>query len=162
MGRKTGYRKGVTISDVAKQADVSVSTVARVMNSQGLVKPETKKRILKTMLDLGYKPPASSKFEFSLAFNKQIALMVVDTKNPFFGELIEYVEKAVLANGYLLTLCIFNNDIEILEKQLYEMFNRNIDGCILQPDHQPDEYRLHTVRYRKRGPGEFNGRRRDV
>ena len=44
-----GFTMSVTISDIAKRANVSPATVSRVLNCSGYVKEETKKRILEAI-----------------------------------------------------------------------------------------------------------------
>ena len=45
-----------TISQVAKQAGVSVATVSRVINQSGTVTPETAKKVMDAIRQLGYQP----------------------------------------------------------------------------------------------------------
>ncbi|EFM26312.1 transcriptional regulator, LacI family, partial [Peptoniphilus duerdenii ATCC BAA-1640] len=45
-----------TIKDVAKMADVSISTVSRVINDSKPVSPEARRRVLKAIEVLDYKP----------------------------------------------------------------------------------------------------------
>ena len=130
MGRKAGCRKETNISDVAKKANVSISTVSRVINNGDLVNPVTKQAIMTAMAELGYKPRSTSKFHVP-TMKKNIGIIVVDVRNPFFGELIESVEKAIMTKGYLMTLCTFNNDNDTLELYLREMVERKIDGCMI-------------------------------
>ncbi|HUO58630.1 MAG TPA: LacI family DNA-binding transcriptional regulator, partial [bacterium] len=46
----------VTIYDVAKKADVSISTVSRVLNNNPNVLEETRQKVLKVIADLNFKP----------------------------------------------------------------------------------------------------------
>ena len=46
----------VTIKDVAKQANVSISTVSRVINDSKPVSDEIKQRVLKVIEETGYTP----------------------------------------------------------------------------------------------------------
>uniref|UniRef100_UPI0025F22833 LacI family DNA-binding transcriptional regulator n=1 Tax=uncultured Clostridium sp. TaxID=59620 RepID=UPI0025F22833 len=48
----------VTISEIAKMAKVSQSTVSRVLNSSGYVKEETRERVQKVIKELNYTPSA--------------------------------------------------------------------------------------------------------
>ena len=48
--------KKLTITDVAKLAGVSKKTVSRVINRSGLVKDETRDRIMKVVEEHGYTP----------------------------------------------------------------------------------------------------------
>lgn len=73
----------VTISDIAKEANVSQTTVSRVLNNSGYVKDETRKKVLKVMKDLNYSPSAIAR---SLSTKKTniIGVIVPDIKNSFF------------------------------------------------------------------------------
>ena len=48
--------KRITIYDVAKEADVSLATVSRVINNRGYISEKTKKRVHEAMDELGYQP----------------------------------------------------------------------------------------------------------
>ena len=50
--------KRVTIYDVAKEANVSLATVSRVINGSDVVKLQTKQRVDEAIKKLGYKPNA--------------------------------------------------------------------------------------------------------
>ncbi|HHX76148.1 MAG TPA: LacI family transcriptional regulator, partial [Acholeplasmataceae bacterium] len=45
-----------TIKDVAKKANVSISTVSRVINKRGYVHEDTRKLIEKSIAELGFVP----------------------------------------------------------------------------------------------------------
>lgn len=48
----------VTIYDVAREANVSMATVSRVVNGNPNVKPTTRKKVLEAIDRLGYRPNA--------------------------------------------------------------------------------------------------------
>ena len=57
------YEEGVlnmniTIYDVAREANVSMATVSRVVNGNPNVKPTTRKKVLEVIDRLGYRPNA--------------------------------------------------------------------------------------------------------
>ncbi len=58
----------VTIYDVAREANVSMATVSRVVNGNPNVKPVTRKKVLATIQELGYRPNAVAR---GLASKKQ-------------------------------------------------------------------------------------------
>lgn len=72
-----------TIREVAAKAGVSVATVSRVLNKNGPVNAETKKRVLDAIKLLNYQPNAIAR---SLSNRKSnfIALIVPTIVNPFF------------------------------------------------------------------------------
>lgn len=58
----------VTIYDVAREANVSMATVSRVVNGNPNVKPTTRKKVLEAIDRLGYRPNAVAR---GLASKKQ-------------------------------------------------------------------------------------------
>jgi len=50
-----------TIVDVAKRAGVAVTTVSRVMNNKGQVRPQTRDRVLTAMAELRYRPSPAAR-----------------------------------------------------------------------------------------------------
>jgi LacI family transcriptional regulator len=46
----------ITINDVARKANVSISTVSRVLNRPNLVHEKTRQRIERAIEQLGYRP----------------------------------------------------------------------------------------------------------
>ena len=50
--------KKVTIYEVAKESNVSLATVSRVINGSSVVKEDTRKRVEEAINKLGYRPNA--------------------------------------------------------------------------------------------------------
>lgn len=51
----------VTIYEIAKEANVSIATISRVLNNQGKIKDTTKERVLEVMKRLNYTPSTSAR-----------------------------------------------------------------------------------------------------
>lgn len=86
----------VSIRDVAKTAGVSVSTVSRALNGYTDVSEKTRKKIQKTVQELGYIPNQSAK-NLSSKTNQNIALILailekkknwMNSQETFCGELM--------------------------------------------------------------------------
>lgn len=119
-----------TIKDVAKVAGVSVATVSRVLNNNGYVNEDTRKRVEAAIEKLNYKPNAVARSLFKKE-SKMIGLIVPDITNPFFPQLARAVEDVTNHLGYTLVLC--NSDEDILKEQKYiEILNQKyVDGFII-------------------------------
>ncbi len=129
MSKRSAY-KSITISDVARKAEVSASTVSRVLNNPDIVDEKTKSAVQAAINELGYvhvkqKNNKKSKMEGMIAF------MVPDVENPHFQELIRLLEEKLAKMNYSMLLCIFNNDESTIDKYLENLLTRNIDGCIM-------------------------------
>ena len=81
-----------TIHDVAKEANVSVATVSRVLNHHLAVSQKSKDAVLKAIKKLNYAPNANAK---ALAKNNTdtIGVVVTDVVDPFFGILVKSIDK---------------------------------------------------------------------
>lgn len=90
--------KKVTIQMVAKQAGVSRGTVDRVINNRGLVRPEVRERILKTMQELEYRPLHLEQAQvLGMASAKQVlrlGMLLPDWGGHFLKEVSAGIETA--------------------------------------------------------------------
>jgi LacI family transcriptional regulator len=122
-----------TIKDVASAANVSVATVSRVINNNGYVNEDTRKRVVKAISDLGYLPNEVARSLFKKQ-SKTIALIIPDINNPFFPEIARAIEDLLSSKEYTLILC---NSVEQVEKEvmyLDVMKQKYVDGIIFVPN----------------------------
>jgi LacI family transcriptional regulator len=95
--------RNVTIVDVAEAADVSYSTVSRVLNGYPFVKDSTRKRVLQAAEILGYVPNQQAR---SLAGGKTtvIGLLVPGLDNGYIGEIARGIDEELTKAHYDLML----------------------------------------------------------
>lgn len=131
---QTGYINEVeqvsTIKDVANEAEVSVATVSRVINSNGYVNEETRKKVLQVIERLDYRPNAVARSLFKKQ-SKTIALIVPDIKNPFFPEVARAIEDVMSSKEYTLILCNSDENVDKEKKYFEEMKQKYVDGVII-------------------------------
>lgn len=80
-----------TIKDVAKEAQVSIATVSRVINKSPKASQAAIERVTLAMAKLGYRPNAAAKALVSQT-SQTIGVLVGDVADPFFGSLIKAVD----------------------------------------------------------------------
>lgn len=83
----------ISIQDVAKKANVSISTVSRVLNRRNIVNEETRKRIESPIDDLGYSPNVCAR-----------GLMLPDLHGEFYSEIIRGANLRARELGYKLMI----------------------------------------------------------
>ena len=73
----------ITIYDVAREANVSMATVSRVVNGNPNVKPTTRKKVLEVIERLGYRPNAVAR---GLASKKTttVGVIIPDISNMLY------------------------------------------------------------------------------
>lgn len=74
----------VTLSDVAKEAGVSIATVSRVLNGLGNVSPETAQGVHAAMRTLGYVPNNAAR-QLARGRSDLLGLLIRDPINPSYG-----------------------------------------------------------------------------
>jgi len=121
-----------TISDVAKEAGVSLATVSRVMSGDKtfVVRDETRKRITGAATKLDYKPsPAARGLRNSRTYS--LGIVVPELENPVHARIIIGAERAAAERGY--SLLIAHRDIGMSETAIYERLVRQnrVDGLIV-------------------------------
>lgn len=100
---KKRSQRAVTLKDVAKAAEVDVSTVSRVLQNKGRVGEETRQRILGTAKQLGYQAnPAARALKTSKA--STVLMVVPQIENPIFASTIVSAEIEARRCGYALVV----------------------------------------------------------
>lgn len=119
----------ITIYDVAREANVSMATVSRVVNGNPNVKPTTRKKVLATIESLGYRPNAVAR---GLASKKTttVGAIIPDISSIFFAELARGIED--IATMYKYNIILSNSD-QNKDKELQlinTMLEKQVDGIL--------------------------------
>ncbi|MBN1889587.1 MAG: LacI family DNA-binding transcriptional regulator [Thermoflexales bacterium] len=120
----------ITISDVAREAGVSLMTVSRVINNKGEVSQATRQRILDIIERLDYRP---SNIARGLATHQTgtLGLVVPDIANPFFSDLARAAEDKAYSEGYSVFLCNSYEEPEREIEMMRSLEEKRVDGLIL-------------------------------
>ena len=119
-----------TIRDVAKKANVSVSTVSRVINQKGYVHEETKIVVMKIIDELGFTPNQLAR-SLTNRSSKIIGVIVPHIGPSFYGELLEGIESQAAAYGYKIMFCHTQDDPDREIEYLKFFESYNIEGLIV-------------------------------
>lgn len=124
-------KKRVSIGDVAAMAEVSITTVSRVINDTGYpVSAQVRDRVLAAVDALHYSPNMAAQ-RLRDDFNRVIGLIVRDISNGFFGEIAKGATERAMELGYLCFVCNTGRDI-VKEMEFHELLWRNrVRGIVL-------------------------------
>ncbi|MCD8798380.1 LacI family DNA-binding transcriptional regulator [Mammaliicoccus sciuri] len=126
------------LDDVAKLANVSKTTVSRVLNKRGYLSQETIDKVYDAMAKLNYQPNTVAR----QLYNKKtqiIGLIFPTVTNPFFGELVEELEKKLYLQGYKVIIGNSMNDPEKETNYLNQLLSNQVDGLIVGTHNQDIE-----------------------
>ena len=120
----------VTIYDVAKALNLSPSTVSRALKDHPHIRKETKKKIIATAAEMGYR---HNKFASSLRqkHTNTIGVVVPRLNSHFMASALAGIEKITSENGYGL---IISQSQESWRKEIScvsTLFNSRVDGLIV-------------------------------
>lgn len=119
-----------TIKDVAKMADVSISTVSRVINDSKPVSPEARRRVLHAIEVLDYKPNELAR---SLVTKKSnlIGVIVEDIGNTYVSQILRGVEEVGRMYHYDILLSSSYGDLETEIKFANLLAQKQVEGIIV-------------------------------
>jgi LacI family transcriptional regulator len=128
----------ITIKDVAKKANVSISTVSRVINDSKPVSDDIKMRVVKVIEELGYKPNPVAR---SLVTKKSrlIGVIIPDISDPYIAEILNAVEEVAKTYDYDIILCNSYGSLESEEHYLNLLRTKQVEGMIFLT------YKMRTV-----------------
>lgn len=137
------HKRPPTISDVARQAGVSIATVSRVLNSSPLVTPDTAERVQAVIRQLSFVPHATAR---GLASRKTRTLgLVLPVIGPeYFSPLLRGIETEARQAGYHLLIEIMETP-DATRPYLRGLGEHNTDGLVVFTDSVEDRelLRLH-------------------
>lgn len=130
----------ITMRDVARAANVSQSTVSRILGSTQSKVPiseETRSKVLAVIEELGYHP---NQYARSLKGGKAyvIGMMIADIRNPFYHAMVRAVQD--VAFEYHYDVMIANSDHDRAKEELFceSIIRRPVDGIAIIPYHLDD------------------------
>lgn len=125
------------ITDVARLAGVSLSTVSRAMNDNPTVDPALAARVKAAAVELGYtaNPVARS---LVLGRTQTVAVVVPDLENPTFQAILRGLSRAAALDGYHVLIADSIEDLDS-ERILARTTRLRTDGLILCSPRMPEE-----------------------
>lgn len=120
----------VTLKQLAKELNVSISTVSKALNNSEEIGEETVKRVKELAELYNYKP---NKVALSLkqSATKTIGVIIPDILNHFLAKVLFGVEREAAKYGYNIITCISNESLEQEKEGLRLLANGSVDGFIL-------------------------------
>jgi LacI family transcriptional regulator len=125
--------KRVTIYDVAKDANVSLATVSRVINGSDVVRQATKLRVDESIDRLGYKPNAIAQ---GLALQKTttIGLVIPEASFTYVGQVINGLLDVAKIYNYNIILHTTTEGITDINEIVDDIIKSRVDGVVIYND----------------------------
>jgi len=119
-----------TLRDVAREAQVDVSTASRALNGRAGVKKELRERVRAVARRLNYRPNLVAR-GLVTGRSSVIGLLISDIRNPFMAELARAAEDAACRAGYDIILC--NSDLNPAKQMRYflSLLDQRVGGVVM-------------------------------
>ncbi len=138
--------KQTSITEVAKLAEVSITTVSRVMNSSSHpVSEETRKKVLKAAQELNYSPSALAQ-AMVRRDTKIVGVLVSDTADPYFASIVRGIEDVARNYGYVVIVTNSDRVPDIELNNLKVLDSYRVDGVIFAGSGIRDDEYVETIR----------------
>ena len=122
--------KRLTIKDIAKEFNVSISTVSKALNDSYEISVSTKEKIQKYAKANNYKPNFNA-LSLKNRQTKTIGIIIPNMLNYFFAQVFNGIEKVANKRGYKIISCISNESFKKEVETIEMLSNGSIDGFIL-------------------------------
>lgn len=120
----------ITLKKIAKEFDVSISTVSKALKNSHEISEEVREKIKAFAAYYNYKPN-------SLALNlrnqktKTIGVIIPEIVHHFFSKVISGIENVANENGYNVMICVSNESYEKEVLNMEMLANGIVDGIII-------------------------------
>lgn len=119
-----------TLKQIAKELNVSVSTVSKALNDSPEISDQTKIKIKEYAKLKNYKPNVIG-LNLKNRKTKTIGVIIPNILNSFFAKVFSGIEKVADEKGYNVIMCISNESSEKEAHTLEMLSNGTTDGFIV-------------------------------
>jgi LacI family transcriptional regulator len=124
--------KTATITEVAKEAGVSKSTVSAVLNRSRPVSEDTRSRVLDAARTLNYQPSARGRLLKDRG-TRSIGLVIKEAANPFYADVTCGAARVARDAGYLLYAASSEGQADEEARLIDDMRRKGVSGLIISP-----------------------------
>jgi len=127
----------VTIKDIAKELNVSPSTVSMALNNNPRVSDKTKKKVKELAKKMHYHPNMIAR---AMVQKKtcMIGLIISDIMSSFFPQIIQGIEDVIGEECYSAIICPTNGNPSREREYMQVLREKRVDGIIAEPVESKD------------------------
>lgn len=124
-------RKQVTITDVARLAGVSKTTVSRYINGKyEMIVPETRERIRGAIEQLRFRPSALAQ-SLKAPKSRMVGVVLSDISTPFSASLVRGIGDVMEQENYLPVFVNCDDSLQKEQEFIENLMDRQVDGLIV-------------------------------
>jgi LacI family transcriptional regulator len=141
-------KKRASLTDLAQQLNVSVSTVSRALNGHSAISEATVKRVAALAKELGYQPNHLAA-GLRRGRSSLLGVVVPHIDGNFFSQVVKGIEAAASKAGYHVLICQSNEDVAHERENLETLMNAQVEGIMASISRTTREFQ-HFEKVRRR------------
>ncbi|OKS87634.1 LacI family DNA-binding transcriptional regulator [Mucilaginibacter polytrichastri] len=139
----------ITIRDIAKALNLSVSTVSKALRDSHEISEKTKKLVLAYAKENNYRPNPIAQ-SLKQGSSKSIGIVVSTIENQFFSQVINGIESVAYNEGYNVIITQTHESYDLEVKNVGHLTHRSIDGLLISISTETKDIE-HLLRLHKQG-----------
>ncbi len=128
--RKAPGNAPVRMKDIAQDLGLSTVTISKVLRGHSDIGEETRKRVLKRMEELNYKPNFAARALIT-GRTWTVGLVVPDLLHPFFAQVAKAISAGIRSHGYSLMITSSEEDPELERQEIEQLLARRVDAMVV-------------------------------
>jgi LacI family transcriptional regulator len=121
----------VTLAEIARVADVSVSTVSRALSNHNYpLKEKTREEILRLAEQMGYKPNLVAR-SLQNSRTRLVGVIVDRMQSPFSATTVQGIQDGLRNAGYSISIAYSNRDQALAIEAINSFYSRQVDGIVI-------------------------------
>ena len=142
-------QKRASISDIAKELNLAVSTVSRALSGHSRISQATRDRVQALAEQLNYQPNHLAA-ALRKGHSNTLGVIVPHVDGHFFSQVMKGAESVANRAGFNVLLCQSNEDYEQEQKNVVTMINAQVDGILVSVARPTPDF-AHFDKIQKRG-----------
>ncbi len=118
-----------TIRDVARLAAVSIGTASKALNASGVLRQETRDKVVRVARELGYRPNDMAQ---SLHRSKSmtVGILSTDSFGRFTFPIFQALEERLADQGIAVFMCNATDDPARERQHIDQLLGKRVDGIV--------------------------------
>lgn len=129
----------VTIKDIARQLNISISTVSRALRGMPEIHPDTRTAVVRLAEELDYQPNQLAK-NLAKSRTRTIGVIVPNLSYYYFSAMLNSIEEAALQAGYSVLVCQTNESYLREITNIQNLLRSQVEGFIISLSRDTDKY----------------------
>ena len=122
--------KPITIKDIVRELNISVSTVSRALQNHPDISVRTKELVQECAKQLNYKPNLMAS-NLRTSKNTTIGVVIPELNHHFFSSVLDGIEQAANEAGYHIIICQTREDVQREIESLHTLIGSRVAGILV-------------------------------